>query len=131
MKGFGTRGFDARPYLRELARGRNGARDLSRADTRTLFEAVLSGQVADGALGALLVAWRVKGESLDELLGMTDALVGHMRPMRLPARHAIPAIIPSYNGARKLPNFVPLLALMLAREGVPVLVHGVAQEATR
>jgi anthranilate phosphoribosyltransferase len=40
-------------------------------------------------------------------------------------------VIATYNGARKLPNMVPLLALLLAREGVPVLLHGVAQEATR
>ena len=123
--------FDPRPYLKEIARGRHAARDLPRAETRLLFEAMLAGQVSDVALGALLVAWRVKGESLDELLGMMDALAGHMRPMRLPARRAIPAIVPSYNGARKLPNFVPLIASMLAREEVPVLVHGVAQEPSR
>ena len=125
------KGFDARPYLKELARGRHAARDLSRADAGAVFEAILAGQVSDLVLGALLVAWRVKGESLDELLGMMDALAGHMRPMRLPARRAIPAIVATYNGARKLPNFVPLLALMLAREGIPVLVHGVAQETSR
>jgi anthranilate phosphoribosyltransferase len=39
--------------------------------------------------------------------------------------------IPSYNGARKQPNLVPLLALLLAREGVPVLVHGVTEDPGR
>ena len=38
-------------------------------------------------------------------------------------------LIPSYNGARKLANLTPLLALLLAREGVPVLVHGVQQRS--
>jgi anthranilate phosphoribosyltransferase len=33
-------------------------------------------------------------------------------------------VIPSYNGARRQPNLVPLLALHLARSGVPVLIHG-------
>ncbi|MCP2807372.1 DNA-binding protein YbiB, partial [Salmonella enterica subsp. enterica serovar Typhimurium] len=28
------------------------------------------------------------------------------------------------NGARKQPNLVPLLALLLVREDIPVLVHG-------
>jgi anthranilate phosphoribosyltransferase len=40
-------------------------------------------------------------------------------------------VIPSYNGARKLPVLTPLLALLLAREGLPVLIHGVATENTR
>ena len=123
--------FDARPYLKELARGRHGARDLTRDQASTLFAAVLAGELSDLALGSLLVALRVKGETVDELAGMMDALAPHMRPMRLPARRAIPVVIPTYNGSRKLPNLVPLLALLLAREAIPVLVHGAAQESTR
>src|SRR6186997_2427197 len=112
--------FDMRPYLKELARGPRGARDLTREQARTLFAAVFAGEVSDLTLGALLVALRVKGESLEEMAGMMDALAPHVRPMRLPSRRAIAAVIPSYNGARKLPNLVPLLALLIAREGVPV-----------
>jgi anthranilate phosphoribosyltransferase len=33
-------------------------------------------------------------------------------------------VLPSYNGARKLPNLTALLALLLAQEGAQVLVHG-------
>jgi len=123
--------FDARPYLKELARGRHGARDLTREQARALFSAVFAGELADAALGALMVALRVKGESLDELLGMMDALQPHVRPLDMPVRRAIPVVLPSYNGSRKIPNLVPLLAMLLAREDVPVLIHGVRQEATR
>src|SRR6187551_982272 len=71
--------FDARPYLKELARGARGARDLTREQAATLFEAVFAGEVSGVALGALLVALRVKGESLVELSGMMDALNRHVR----------------------------------------------------
>jgi anthranilate phosphoribosyltransferase len=54
-----------------------------------------------------------------------------VRAVRLPPRRALPVILPTYNGARKLPNLVPLLALLLAREGVPVLLHGTTQEPHR
>ena len=123
--------FDATSYLRELARGKHGARDLTREQARTLFAAVFAGEVHDLALGALLTALRIKGESVDELAGMMDALAPHVNAVRLPARRAMPLVLPTYNGARKLPNLVPLLALLLAREGIPVLVHGAAQEAHR
>ena len=123
--------FDAKPYIKEIARGRHGARDLTRSEARTLFSAVFAGEVADAALGALLVALRVKGESLEELAGMMDALQPHTRPLDMPVRRAIPVILPSYSGSRKIANLVPLLAMMLAREEVPVLVHGVRQEAAR
>jgi oxepin-CoA hydrolase/3-oxo-5,6-dehydrosuberyl-CoA semialdehyde dehydrogenase len=33
-------------------------------------------------------------------------------------------VIPSYNGSRKLANLTPLLAGLLAQQGLPVLVHG-------
>jgi len=40
-------------------------------------------------------------------------------------------VLPSYNGARKLPVLTPLLALLLAREGQSVLLHGMRTEARR
>lgn len=124
-------GFDARPYLKEIARGRHGSRDLGREQARTLFEAIFAGAVGDIALGAILVAYRVKGETAVELAGMMEALAPHVLPLRVPMRRALPVVIPTYNGSRKLPNLVPLLALLLAREGVPVLLHGIAYEPQR
>ncbi|HUP97365.1 MAG TPA: DNA-binding protein YbiB [Usitatibacter sp.] len=123
--------FDPRPLLREIARGKHGARSLSRDQARELFQAIFAGEVPDLALGAILVALRVKGESAEELAGMVEALASHVLPMRLPPRRALPVILPTYNGARKMPNLVPLMAMLLAREGVPVLLHGAAQEPQR
>src|SRR5690242_13970560 len=123
--------FDPRPFLKELARGEHGSRSLTREQAHTLFAAVFAGEVADVGLGALLVALRVKGENADGLAGMLDALAPHVVAMKLPPRRAMPVVLPTYNGSRKLPNLVPLLALALAREGVPVLLHGVEQEPQR
>jgi anthranilate phosphoribosyltransferase len=123
--------FDPRPYLKDIARGRHGARDLTREQSRTLWEAVFADQVHDVALGALLVGWRIKGETVEELAGMMDALVPHLATVHFSVRRVLPVVIPTYNGARKLPNLLPLLALLVAREGVPVLLHGVAHEPSR
>jgi anthranilate phosphoribosyltransferase len=123
--------FDARPYLKEIARGQHGARDLTREQARDLFTAVFEGAVAEVALGALVVAYRIKGETAPELAGMVEALAPHVHAVRMPMRRALPVVIPTYNGSRKLPNLLPLVALLLAREGVPVLLHGVAHEPQR
>jgi anthranilate phosphoribosyltransferase len=40
-------------------------------------------------------------------------------------------VLPSYNGARKLPVLTPLLAHLLAREGLAVVLHGTATESSR
>ena len=62
--------FDPRSLIKEIARGKHGARDLSREQARDLFAAILSGEVTGAALGAILVALRVKGENAAELAGM-------------------------------------------------------------
>ena len=110
-------------FIKEVGRGPRGSRDLAEADAEALFAAMLAGEVPEMELGALLIAYRIKGESPAELRGFMRALAAHTLPLVGPAG-AIPVLLPSYNGARKLPNLTPLLALLLAREGVPVLVHG-------
>jgi anthranilate phosphoribosyltransferase len=40
-------------------------------------------------------------------------------------------VLPSYNGARRLPVLTPLLAGLVARRGLPVLIHGTATESSR
>lgn len=115
--------FAAARYIKEIGRGVNGARALPREDAQTLFDAMLAGRVADIELGAVLMAYRIKGEAPHELAGMLEAAHAHCLPLAAPPDRVVVSI-PSYNGARKQPNLVPLLALLLAREGVPVLVHG-------
>ncbi|HEX2830804.1 MAG TPA: DNA-binding protein YbiB [Burkholderiales bacterium] len=116
-------------FIKEIGRGRNAARDLSREDAQTLFSAMLFGEVPDLQLGGILVALRIKGESMEELAGFMAACEGSYE--HLPAPRATPVVIPSYNGARQLPNLVPLLAMLLARAGIPALVHGVMRDPGR
>src|SRR5277367_4943840 len=92
-------------------------------DAFALYRAMLDGEVAELELGAVLLAYRLKGESADELAAMLAAAHASFEPIRVPRGKFRAVSIPSYNGARKQPNLVPLLALLLAREGVPVLVH--------
>ena len=92
---------------------------------------MLDARVSDVELGAILIAYRLKGESADELAAMLAAAQASFEPVHVQDAAFRPVSIPSYNGARKQPNLVPLLALLLAREGVPVLVHGVEQDPGR
>jgi anthranilate phosphoribosyltransferase len=69
------------------------------------------------------MAYRIKAEAPHELAGMLAAAHRHCGPIDAPDGPPV-VVIPSYNGARKQPNVVPLLAMLLARDGVPVLVHG-------
>jgi anthranilate phosphoribosyltransferase len=119
--------FPCARFIKEIGRGPHGARALSAEDTRSLYSAMLDSRVSDVELGAVLLAYRLKGETADELAAMLAAAQASIAPIRVSGAVSIP----SYNGARKQPNLVPLLALLLAREGVPTLVHGVTEDPGR
>lgn len=122
--------IDCARWIREIGRGPKGSRDLDRGTARELLTAVLDGAVPELELGAILVAMRVKGESLDETLGFLDALATHVGRLAAPVERSRPVVLASYNGARRGANLTPLVALLLARYGVPVLVHGLAGAGT-
>lgn len=116
-------------YIKEIGRGKDGARSLTRAQATDLFGQVLDGSVTDLEVGGFCLAMRIKGETPDEMAGFLDAT--HARLQRAPDNGLTTVVLPSYNGARKLPVLTPLLALLLAREGAAVLVHGTATEDKR
>ena len=117
-------------YIKEIGRGKDGARALMREQAADLFGQVLDGTVTDLEIGGFCLAMRIKGETPQEMAGFLDAT--YQRLQLVPSAGETPTIvIPSYNGARKLPVLTPLLALLLAREGLPVLIHGTATESTR
>lgn len=115
-------------YIREIGRGRDGARSLDRAEAHDLMSQVLDGRVTDLEIGGFALAMRIKGESVAELCGFLDA--AHERCIAIAAdRPAV--VLPSYNGSRRLPNLTALLAMLLAQKGVDVLVHGPARDTGR
>lgn len=119
-------------YIKEIGRGKEGARSLTREQAADLLGQVLDGSVTDLEIGAFCIAMRVKGETPQEMAGFLDAVAQRIEPVQ----SEVPiVVIPSYNGARKLPGLTTLLAALLAREGgkrgFAVLVHGCTTEAAR
>jgi anthranilate phosphoribosyltransferase len=117
-------------YLKEIGRGKQGARPLDRDQAADLFGQILDGGVSDLEIGAFCIAMRVKGETPEEMCGFLDATQARLQ--RVPAAGGqTMVVLPSYNGARRLPVLTPLLAGLLAQRGLPVLIHGTATESSR
>lgn len=117
-------------YLKEIGRGKQGARPLAREQAADLFGQVLDGGLTDLEIGAFCIAMRVKGETPEEMCGFLDAAYARLRRVSSASGRPI-IVLPSYNGARRLPVLTPLLAGLLARRGVPVVIHGTATESSR
>ena len=115
-------------YIKEIGRGAVGARSLDVAKAADLMALVLDRQVTDLEIGGFALAMRIKGETVDELIGFAQSV--QARCISIASDKPV-VVIPSYNGARRLPNLVPLLALRLAQEDLRVLVHGPRHDPTR
>ena len=119
-------------FIKEIGRGKDGARSMTRDDARLLYAAMLERRVSDLELGAILLSMRIKGESVEEIAGFLEAAEGAFALLEIPPDSDFaPIVIPSYNGSRHMANLTPLLAHLLAREGAPVLMHGVLDDPNR
>ncbi|MDQ8020971.1 MAG: DNA-binding protein YbiB [Moraxellaceae bacterium] len=109
--------------IKEIGRGAKGAKDMSREQAQAVFAAILTGEVPDMELGAMLLSLRIKGESGDELAGFKMAMDAATAHVDVPAGPRC-VLLPTYNGGRKQANLMPVVALLLARAGIPVLIQG-------
>lgn len=119
---------DLAKWIREIGRGPHAARPLDTGAARELGAAMLDGTVPPLELGAILIAYRMKGETLAELAGFMASIERGLARLEPPVDGLRPVVLASYNGARKLPNLTALLALLLKRYGIPVLVHGMIDD---
>ena len=54
-------------YIKEIGRGKDGARPLSREQAHDLMGQILDEQVSNMELGAFCLAMRIKGETEQEM----------------------------------------------------------------
>lgn len=108
-----------RALLIHLMRGQ----DLSRAEAAALFGAAMDEGATDAQIGAALVALAVKGETVDELTGMAEAM--RERAVRIRCRHER-FIDTAGTGSSyaKTFNVSTAAAFVCAGAGLPVAKHG-------
>ena len=110
------------PYVRILGKGKRGSRSLTFDEARHAFGLILDDEVLDVQLGAFLMLLRVKEESVEELAGFVTAT---RERLDLPDLQ-VDLDWSSYAGKRKHYPWFLLAALLLARSGVRVVMHGAA-----
>jgi anthranilate phosphoribosyltransferase len=110
------------PYVRELGRGKTGARSLDAAEAETAMGMILDGEAEPAQIGAFLMLLRVREESAAELIGFTRAA----RKRISPSLQSLAADLdwPSYAGKRQHHPWFLLSALLLACSGYRVVMHG-------
>ncbi len=97
--------------------------DLSRAEAAELLDAVLDPQATDAQIAAALIALKVKGETFEELAGLTEAM--RHRAVRITSRHACFIDTAGTGSSRvKTFNVSTAAAFVIAGAGLAVAKHG-------
>jgi anthranilate phosphoribosyltransferase len=95
---------------------------LSREEAASAFDRMMSGEATPSQLGGLLMALRVRGETIDEITGAVSAMRAKMLKVKAPP-NAIDVVGTGGDGSGSV-NVSTCAALVVAGAGVPVAKHG-------
>ncbi|MEW7977328.1 MAG: anthranilate phosphoribosyltransferase [Candidatus Sedimenticola endophacoides] len=111
-----------RKRLIATAKGRHGARDMTREQAREALAFLFSDEAHPVQIGAFLTAMRFKGTRVEEMMGFLDAMESAATLIEPAARGLINCNGP-YDGRKKALNLSVPAAIAAAAAGVPVVLH--------
>ncbi len=97
--------------------------DVSLSDSRVIFDALMQGELDQITITALLVALKMKGESIDEIAGAASAMVKNAKPFPSPD-YSFSDIVGTGGDGHNTINISSSAALVAAACGVKVAKHG-------
>jgi anthranilate phosphoribosyltransferase len=95
---------------------------LSREEAASAFDRMMSGEATPSQLGGLLMALRVRGETVDEITGAVSAVRAKMLRVKAPAG-AVDVVGTGGDGSGSV-NVSTCASFIVAGTGVPVAKHG-------
>jgi anthranilate phosphoribosyltransferase len=114
-----TSNLDLREATMRLVRGEN----LSRTDAANFLDALLEPSATDTQIAAALIALTAKGETVDELAGMAEAMRKRAIPLHSRHEHFIDTAGTGSSAAKRF-NVSTAAAFVIAGAGLPVAKHG-------
>ncbi|MBR0697471.1 anthranilate phosphoribosyltransferase [Bradyrhizobium lablabi] len=95
---------------------------LTRDEAASAFDAMMSGEATPSQMGGLLMALRVRGETVDEITGAVSAMRSKMLRVKAPPE-AVDIVGTGGDGSGSV-NVSTCAAFIVAGTGVPVAKHG-------
>lgn len=95
---------------------------LTREEAASAFNSMMSGEATPSQMGGLLMALRVRGETVDEITGAVSAMRSMMLPVKAPV-DAVDVVGTGGDGSGSV-NVSTCASFIVAGAGVPVAKHG-------
>ncbi|MDZ7957632.1 MAG: anthranilate phosphoribosyltransferase family protein [Aulosira sp. DedQUE10] len=114
-----------RQLLKKVGSGNHTGENLTRTEAATATKMMMLGEATPAQIGAFLIAHRIKRPTSEELAGMLDAY-NELGPKLQPIAAKRPVIVLGipYDGRTRTAPISPIIALLLAAVGQPVVMHG-------
>ena len=112
-----------RLLIAKVGSGEHTSTGLDRDEACEAMNLMLTGEASDAQMGAFLIAHRIRRPAPIELTGMLDSYRRHGPKLKTQGRKALCFCVP-YDGRSRTAPLVPLVALVLASTGLPVVLHG-------
>ena len=110
---------ELRTFLARLMHGEN----LSRSEAARLLDALLDADASDAQIAAALMALKLKGETVEELAGLAEAM--RQRAVRITSAHSrFIDTAGTGSSCAKTFNVSTAAAFVIAGAGLPVAKHG-------
>lgn len=97
--------------------------DLRKEDMQAVMQQIMTGKATDSQIGGLLVALRMKGETVDEISGAADAMRALATPVEISVPNAVDIVGTGGDGAN-LFNVSSACSFVVAAAGGHVAKHG-------
>ncbi|WP_415887004.1 anthranilate phosphoribosyltransferase [Neptuniibacter sp. QD37_6] len=97
--------------------------DLCQEDMRAVMNQIMTGQATDAQIGGLLIALRMKGETVNEITGAADAMRSLATPVDINVPNAVDIVGTGGDGAN-LFNVSSACSFVVAAAGGHVAKHG-------
>jgi len=114
-----------REFVKKVGSGPHTGKNLTRAESAEAARMMLCQEATPAQIGAFMIAHRIMRPTSDELAGILDAYE-ELGPHLEPVAADYPAMVMGtpYDGRSRTAPLGPLIALLLASVGCPVIQHG-------
>jgi anthranilate phosphoribosyltransferase len=114
-----------REYLRKIGSGPHTGESLNRQEAALATRLMLLQEATPAQIGAFMIAHRIRRPTGEELAGMLDAY-HELGPRIIPIDSQYPVVVMGhpYDGRSRTAPIAPIVSLILATVGVPVILHG-------
>ena len=113
-----------RSVIQRIATGPELSKNISRDEAKRSMSDILNGEIDPVQSAIFLIALRMKRETMDENLGVHDAIIETTATIETSCDNLINIADPYDGFSRNLPSSIFILPV-IAELGIPIISHGV------